>query len=249
VAVLWDSEGPASGNADRVWRTARGGWLLHDPDADWHLLLQDDAWPCADLLAGLENALERVPPDAVVSAYLGRGGATPARWGRMAAQADRTGASFVVSWKLMWGVAIILPTKRIGEMIERADRMAGVTDDMRVAGWADRTRTDVWYTWPSLVDHRPVPSLTKHHAKNRRAERHHPGSALELAWTGPVVEVSVETQPGVDVRADLARAVVGGGFDLLEMQRMGMSLEDIFLQVTTTDAAHDAAAPAGGEGL
>jgi len=188
VAVCWDSEGPASGNADRVWRTARGGWLLHDPDADWHLLLQDDAWPCADLLAGLENALERVPPDAVVSAYLGRGGATPARWGRMASQADRTGASFVVSRKLMWGVAIILPTKRIGEMIERADRMAGVTDDMRVAGWADRTRTDVWYTWPSLVDHRPVPSLTKHHAKNRRAERHHPGSALELAWTGPVVE-------------------------------------------------------------
>ena len=74
-------------------------------------------------------------------------------------------------------------------------------------------------------------------------------SAQELPGTGPVVEVSVETQPGGDVRADLARAVVGGGFDLLEMQRMGMSLEDIFLQVTTTDAAHDAAAPAGGEGL
>lgn len=187
VPVHWDDEGPPSGNADRVWRTARGAWLLHDPAADFHLLLQDDALPAADLLAGLELALEHVPPDAVASAYLGKGGSASARWHRLAADADRRGASFVVSAKLMWGVAIILPVGRITEMIDRADRMAQVTDDMRVAGWAERTKTDVWYTWPPLVDHRPVPSLTKHHAKDRRAERHHTGSALELAWAGPVV--------------------------------------------------------------
>jgi len=68
-------------------------------------------------------------------------------------------------------------------------------------------------------------------------------SAQELPGTGPVVEVSVETQPGGDVRADLARAVVGGGFDLLEMQRMGMSLEDIFLHLTTTEPAGEHAPP------
>jgi ABC-2 type transport system ATP-binding protein len=52
-----------------------------------------------------------------------------------------------------------------------------------------------------------------------------------------VVEVEVETQPGQDVRAELARAVVGRGFGLLELQRMGMSLEEIFLHLTTTDSA------------
>lgn len=187
VRVHYDTEGPASGNADRGWRTARGGWVMHDPDADFHLLLQDDALISADLLAGLERALEHVPPDAVVSPYLGRGGATPHRWRRMAADADRLGASWVVSSKLMWGVGIVLPVARISGMIAAADRMTGITDDMRVAGWAEKTRTEVWYTWPCLVDHRAVPSLTKHHAKDRHAERHHAGSALELDWSGPSV--------------------------------------------------------------
>jgi len=38
--------------------------------------------------------------------------------------------------------------------------------------------------------------------------------------------------PGQDVRANVARATVKAGFDLLEMRPIGMSLEDIFLQLT-----------------
>ena len=73
-------------------------------------------------------------------------------------------------------------------------------------------------------------------------------SARAQAAAGGVLEVEVEVEPGGDVRADLARAVVQGGFDLLELQRMGMSLEEIFLHLTTTDAAlADVAAPAGEE--
>jgi len=55
--------------------------------------------------------------------------------------------------------------------------------------------------------------------------------------------VDVEADSGRDVRSDLARAVVGGGFDLLELQQMGMSLEEIFLHLTTTDDAAAASAP------
>lgn len=186
VPIAWDREGPPSGNSDRVWRNARRGWEMANPDADWHVLLQDDAVVCADFLDGLESALERVPPDAVVSPYLGRGGATPHRWARMAADADQRESSWVVSTKLMWGVAICLPTSAISDMIEMADRMTGIPDDMRVAGWAQKRRLPVWYTWPSLVDHRAVPSITKHRAKERRAERHHVGSALDLNWDRPV---------------------------------------------------------------
>jgi hypothetical protein len=187
VPVHWDDEGPPSGNSDRVWRTARGGWELADPDADWHVLIQDDAVPSPDFLAGLERALEYVPQDAVVSPYLGKGGATGARWGDIGAEADRRGASWVLSSKLMWGVAICLPVRLIPEMIERANFMAGVPDDMRVAGWTQRRRGEVWYPWPSLVDHRPVPSITKHRAADRCAVRHHQGSALRIDWSGPVV--------------------------------------------------------------
>lgn len=187
VTVYWDSEGKPSGNGDRVWRTARGGWSVADPDADWHALIQDDAVPCPDLLAGLERALAYVPPDAVVSPYLGTGRSVPIRWEALARAADTAGAPWVRSTKLMWGVCIVLPVARIPEMIEYADRRAGVPDDMRVAGWAEKTKREVWYTWPSLVDHLTVPSLTKHKARERVARRHHQGSALEINWTGRAV--------------------------------------------------------------
>lgn len=184
VAIGWDDEGPPSGSGDRVWRTARRAWELADPDADWHVLIQDDAVPCADLLAGLERALAFVPPDAVVSPYLGTGRNVPIRWEAMARAADTAGATWVRSQKLMWGVCIALPVKLIPDMIQYAETRAGVPDDMRVAGWAERRGHDVWYTWPSLVDHLQVPSLTKHKARERVARRHHEGSALEINWTG-----------------------------------------------------------------
>jgi ABC-2 type transport system ATP-binding protein len=41
--------------------------------------------------------------------------------------------------------------------------------------------------------------------------------------------------PGHDVRPDVAKAVVGGGYDLLELRSVGMSLEEIFLQLTRDD--------------
>jgi gliding motility-associated transport system ATP-binding protein len=50
-----------------------------------------------------------------------------------------------------------------------------------------------------------------------------------------VTALEVDPEPGADVRPELARAIVGGGFDLLALQQVGMSLEDIFLHLTTTE--------------
>lgn len=44
--------------------------------------------------------------------------------------------------------------------------------------------------------------------------------------------VEFETQAGQDVRPEVARAVVSKGFDLLELKPLGVSLEEIFLQLT-----------------
>jgi hypothetical protein len=185
--VYWDDEGPPSGNGDRVWRTARGAWSLADPDADWHVLIQDDAQPCADFLAGLERALAFVPPGAVVSPYLGTGRNVPIRWEAMCRAADTAKATWVRSNKLMWGVCLVLPVRDIPDMIGYADTRAGVPDDMRVAGWVDRTGREVWYTWPSLVDHRGVASLTKHQARERFARTWLDGSALDVVWSDRAV--------------------------------------------------------------
>jgi len=55
--------------------------------------------------------------------------------------------------------------------------------------------------------------------------------------------LDVEQEAGRDVRADVAAAVVGRGHALLGLQQVGMSLEDIFLSLTTTDAAEGPSAP------
>jgi ABC-2 type transport system ATP-binding protein len=46
---------------------------------------------------------------------------------------------------------------------------------------------------------------------------------------------SVETELKKDVRSLLARKIVESGFDLLEMRTMSMSLEEVFLQLTTKE--------------
>jgi hypothetical protein len=53
----------------------------------------------------------------------------------------------------------------------------------------------------------------------------------------------VDPVAGEDVRAPLARAVVEGGFDLLALAQSTVSLEEVFLSLTTTEAAEAPAAP------
>jgi ABC-2 type transport system ATP-binding protein len=47
--------------------------------------------------------------------------------------------------------------------------------------------------------------------------------------------IDVEAEAGRDVRSELASAVVTNGHGLLGLQQVGMSLEEIFLELTTTD--------------
>jgi gliding motility-associated transport system ATP-binding protein len=57
-----------------------------------------------------------------------------------------------------------------------------------------------------------------------------------------VAAFEIEAEAGRDVRAEVARAVVLKGFDLVGLHQVGMSLEEIFLHLTTADAALDAGA-------
>jgi ABC-2 type transport system ATP-binding protein len=84
------------------------------------------------------------------------------------------------------------------------------------------------------------------------------GPALEEALRAVPGVVSLRAQPpqngvtvleaeaatGKDVRAELAAAVVQKGYGLLGLAPVGMSLEEIFLHLTTTDTAESAPAPA-----
>jgi ABC-2 type transport system ATP-binding protein len=73
-----------------------------------------------------------------------------------------------------------------------------------------------------------------------------PGVKAVASKTADAAEsvFEVEAEPGRDVRVDVARAIVQKGFGLLGLEQIGMSLEDIFLHLTTTDAVETTTARA-----
>jgi len=54
-----------------------------------------------------------------------------------------------------------------------------------------------------------------------------------------VSSFEIDSDQGFDPRRDVANVIVGGGWGLLELRPMRMSLEDIFLSLTTEETASD----------
>jgi ABC-2 type transport system ATP-binding protein len=63
---------------------------------------------------------------------------------------------------------------------------------------------------------------------------------------GTLTSLEVESETGRDVRRELSAAVTGQGWGLLELRPMRMSLEEIFLHLTTEDTATTSAESAAG---
>jgi len=61
------------------------------------------------------------------------------------------------------------------------------------------------------------------------------GKVILKDFVGNRSHFEVENLPGHSVRPDLARAVVEGGWNLNELHAAGVSLEEIFLQLTASD--------------
>jgi hypothetical protein len=182
--VVWDRR-------NNEWDTTRRAWETADPTATHHLVLQDDALVCRDLIAGAERALAHVPSETVVSLYMGTRRPQRRAVAEAAAQA-RLGASWVAMRDLNWGVAICLPTSAIPAAIEAGDRSEAQDADRRIGDHFRRIGWPTWCTWPSLVDHRPGPSLLGHAGNDRHAHHFHgtDRSALDIDWTGPVIRMA-----------------------------------------------------------
>lgn len=145
--VTWD-------RMNNRWDTGRRAWEAYDPDADFHLVLQDDAIVTRDLITGLESALDRVPADAIVSPYVGTRRPQPQKVIRAIAEARDKQASWIVMGSLNWGVGIIIPTRAIEDMLPWCDQQTYPNYDKRIGQYFLKVkRWPTWYTWPSLVDH------------------------------------------------------------------------------------------------
>ena len=60
---------------------------------------------------------------------------------------------------------------------------------------------------------------------------------IQVVEASDQLKAIVESEPGTDLRGKLAAAVIGKGLELLELKAVSLSLEDIFLQLTTEEGA------------
>lgn len=148
--VVWDE-------CNDRWDTGRRALLAFDPNAEWHLVVQDDAVLCRSFLPGVRQALAAVPAGIPVSFYTGKTRPYAAHIRKAVAAALEEEKTFFSMRGPLWGVAVALPVKHIQQMVEEADLRNIPNYDTRMAEWFHERRINCWYSVPSLVDHRVGP--------------------------------------------------------------------------------------------
>lgn len=183
AVVVWDERN------DR-WDTGRRSLLAFDPEADYHVVIQDDAIPCRNLLAAARQ-IAPVAGERIVSFYTGK--VRPHQYTITPAvhQARANKRPYIETWGPYWGPGLMLPTQHIPGLVEWGDRHPEIKNyDRRIeVYYRTKLARTCLYTVPSLVDHRRVaenPSLVP----GRPGDRHAhwfigEGDPLEVDWAGP----------------------------------------------------------------
>ena len=171
-----------------------GEWANHaralawaaEQSASHALIVQDDAVPVLGMLDHAHWAAGSYP-GGPIGCYVGRVRPRPTAVTRAVRRAEQLDASWLEADTLLWGVATIIPTADIPDIL---DRPCSLPYDERIGEHYRRRRIPVRYTWPSLVDHADMPSVIEGR-RERRLGR--------VAW-----RVGVPHQDGCVVRIDRA---------------------------------------------
>lgn len=156
VICIDDGTIGCDGNHRRVWTHLAIG------DAPWSLVLEDDAVPVRDFTAQLVGVL-RNSPAPVVSLYLGR--SRPPAWQDWAeeatATADARGDCFIPCNRLLHAVGVAMHRRLVTHMLAQTLDVELPVDEA-ISAWARWNEHKISYCWPSIVDHRDIPTLVKH---------------------------------------------------------------------------------------
>lgn len=158
-------------NHDDTWLAAYE--VAMEEGLDWCVVLEDDAEPVWRFSEYLPQILANVPEPGIVCLYTGTG--RPPQYQatieQACYQAQHSGAAWLRSrsHRLLWGVAVAMPTYQVPYMLE------GVQGDMspydyRIGHYALSTGTPVHYTYPSMVDHADGLTLIQHQDGQPRTE-------------------------------------------------------------------------------
>lgn len=147
--IAWDEK-------RQTWHTRKKAMLLADPNSEYHLVLQDDGIICEDFIDRAIAFIERIEKEFpnqkhAFQFYHGhRAGVT----GGVSERDLLRG--YVRRQHLTWGVAIVIPTEWIPDLIKFADKLSVPQDDNRIRRWLSLKKHAVVYPLPCFVDHRRV---------------------------------------------------------------------------------------------
>lgn len=181
VYIVWD-------RLNNEWDTGRraleGGKVL---GSDWHLVIQDDAILTPCFYENLLGVIEAMPIKSIVSLYTGRVRPLPERVEKAVARAPE--GSFITHYMMMWGVAVLLQSKHIGDLLDFIDNPKFAQDkyDIKLGRFYLANALPIYYSMPSLVDHNDsIGSLIGNgYAKAPRVA--HRLATGPVSWTGHTI--------------------------------------------------------------
>lgn len=150
VPIAWDEK-------NNIWDTCRRAWLLFDPKADYHFVIQDDAIIGKDFKKNLEKLVDG--SDQVYNLYIGR-----PRFVAEVRNAQKKGLDHLLKTNIHHEIALGFPTKRVKEMVEFVDKRnekEEVQHDRFINTYVTAKKLKVYFPMPSLIDHRNHGSLHK----------------------------------------------------------------------------------------
>jgi len=147
-----------------IWENCKKAWRLRDPEAEYHLVLQDDAIICDNFK---ELAIKEIEKSeklgcGALSFYFGK------RMGMRHIGKEGMKNGYVIN-ALHWGLAICMPTKLIEEMIAFGDKLKIKQDDARISRFFRSKKMKVYFPMPSLIEHRTGDSLVGDPGRFRKA--------------------------------------------------------------------------------
>ena len=158
--VAWDRNNDRHDTGERALAT-------YELAASHHLVLQDDAIPCQDLVAGITSLLPALPEGVPVSLYTG---VYRKFIHQMNVEYSKEAFNWMVTPGILWGVGILIPTSDIPAILRFCQSRTEPNWDMRISRYYEEVKKcGVWAPIPSLVDHRDGPSMIEGRKGGRRA--------------------------------------------------------------------------------
>jgi hypothetical protein len=131
-----------------LWENCKHAWQLHNPEAQYHIVIQDDAIICKDFRKRADEILK--DDRYAYNFYYGH----RVRQSFIARNAEGLKNGFLIDAVPHWGLAICLPVKLIDGMIRFADKLKVKQDDERIAQFLKSNGTKIYFPIPSLIEHR-----------------------------------------------------------------------------------------------